>query len=168
MHNDFFEPYRGRILLDNSLSGDLLGVLHKAVNTCKEMEKLTKGNKAVATFALIYRSLCLDLVDIEQSNKTAEILNPLTKLPTKPKNNTLAKARSLAKTVYPKMLKLFEHVPKTEKLQLLTNIKELFSFMELLRHQTDKHHRKHLDSWFVIYAFTLLADNITLALSESV
>lgn len=167
MHQDFFEPYRRSFLLSSSLEGDLIGVLHKAIDTCKEMEAFTKGNKAVINFCVLYKQLCLDILDLDQNKKTADIANPLKELPPKPKNTILAKARSLAKLTHPMMLKLFEGSPKEYKVKIITSIKELFSLMELLRQQTDKHHRKHLDSWFVIYAFTMLADNITLALRES-
>lgn len=171
-HDKFLKHYAEKFFEGDSFSSNIISTIHKVVDTCKEIEEFaetssSKKDSAILVFTDIYKRLCHSLLSNIEAPKLAAIDNPLDDLPPKPKNNILAKANALAKNVHPKMVKLFKHMPKAEKLILLTSTKELSHLMETLRIQADKHYRKQEDAWFVLYAFTLLADNITSAMRES-
>ena len=171
-HDAFIKQYAEKFFEGDDFSSTIISTVHKVIETCKEIEEFAetsnkKQNSAILVFTDIYKRLCSSLLSNIEPPKLAAIDNPLDALPSKPKNTILAKAVAVTKNVYPKMLKLFYHMPKSEKLALLTGAKELSHLMEILRTESDKHYKKHEDAWFVIYAFTLLADNITSAMRES-
>lgn len=157
LHNQFLVYSCRRVHVKSGLISDLNGYIHKVSKRLNELDEETCKNTSIEAFCLIYKNLCKSLLSYIETPKPKG----------KGTFNILAKAKSLAKTVRPDLITLFSNVDKSKSEELKQVMAEISGMMEEFRVQADKKSGSNLGAWLLIYAFTILSDNLTTVLTEN-
>lgn len=157
LHNQFLEDACRRVHVKSGLISDLNGCIHKIAKRLNDLDEETCKNKAVEAFCLIHKNLCKSLLSYIETPKPKG----------KGTSNILAKAKSLTKTVHSDLNKLFSKVDKSKSAELKQVMAEISGMMEELRLQADKKSGSNIGAWLLVYAFTVLSDNLTTVLTAN-